>query len=464
MKIMMTNLLKVSPLILSLFVFASCNEDKECSDEFVTSYQRMGDSFEKLYEPLSGSFELNALGEAIDLFLASHKDVSCTFEGKNLNPTKEAQAMKNSINSINASQAQSFESAAITKIIPKVIYGEDNRIEVSEASTRYQNWAGSTLAMVSPDEWDANYNYTSKTYGEALRLCPGERFENQLSVSVCSGFLVAPDVLVTAGHCIQGQTSCDNFKWVLDFKDNAQGTSADKVFSCKEIIKQKLESEGSLDYAVIRLDRPVAGRKFFRTRASGTIAVNTPLVLIGYPSGISAKVAEGAIVRSSNEANFFTTNTDSFGGNSGSAVINQQTGVVEGILVRGDEDFTIVDGPDGSRCREERVCSNDGCQGEEVTKMTSVEGIPVIADPATIRKGFYQDKNFPVLGDGLPLDFFSYNYGGYTLGGLKFLDRCGIHYFVDGNPNQWEGFHKGSCSDTNSIDQVIGAFSNHFYL
>lgn len=461
---MKTQVRKLSYVLLSLMVFVSCNEDKKCSDEFVVSYQRMGDAFEALYKPLSGSFEVNALSESIDLFIASHKDVSCEYQGKTLNPTKEAQQMKTTLSSFKLqNQTKSFESF-VNKVVPKVIYGEDNRTEVANSPVKYQQWAGSTLVQISPDEWDASFNYTSKTYGEEFSLCSGERFEDQLSVGRCSGFLVAPDVVVTAGHCMQSQNDCDRFKWVLDFKDNAQKTSSDKIYGCQEIIKQALDSNSELDYAVIKLDRPVTGRKFFRTRTSGVVPVSTNLVLIGYPSGISAKVADGAQVRTNDDTHFFKTNTDSFGGNSGSAVINAATGVVEGILVRGDEDFDIVDGPDGNRCRKERVCDNAGCLGEEVTKMTSVQGIPLIADPEAVRKGFYTDKNFPSMSDGFSVDFLSYSYGGYSLGGLKFLDRCGVHYFSNSSPEKWEEFHKGECSDTKSIDDVIGSFSNLFYL
>ncbi|MCR9205681.1 MAG: serine protease, partial [Halobacteriovoraceae bacterium] len=346
---MKTKIQKLSYVILSLLVFTSCNEDKKCSDEFVVSYQRMGDAFEALYKPLSGSFEVNALSESIDLFLASQKDVSCEFKGKTITPTEEAEMMKASLSSFRLQeQPKSFETFA-KRLVPKVIYGEDNRTEVSNSSVKFQDWAGSTMVQISPDEWDSNFKFTSKTYGQEFSLCPGERFEDQLSVGRCSGFLVAPDVVVTAGHCMQSQNDCDRFKWVLDFKDNAQGTSSDKVYGCKEIVNQNLDSETQLDYAVIQLDRPVTGRKFFRIRSSGNVSVNASLVLIGYPSGISAKVADGAQVRSNDETHFFKTNTDSFGGNSGSAVINSSTGVVEGILVRGDEDFDIVDGPDGNR-------------------------------------------------------------------------------------------------------------------
>jgi hypothetical protein len=445
-------------VIIPVILVTSCNEeDKKCTDEFSTAYERMGDSFEAVYAPRTGSFELNNLAESIDLFLSSHEGTTCKYNGQKINPTAEAKAMRDLLPEMTATLAKEG------RIIPKVIYGPDNRVQVADATSEQKQWASATLAQISPREWDANFNFTSKTYGDAFTLCPGERFFDELSVANCSGFLVAPDVVVTAGHCMQSQNDCDNFKWVLDYKDGATKTSADKIFSCERVISQKLEADTQNDYAVIKLDRPVEGRKFFRIRTSGKVATNTDLVLIGHPSGLSTKVAAGAVVRESSSDIFFSTNTDSFGGNSGSAVINASTGVVEGILVRGDQDYDVIDGPDGNRCRVERECPNNGCAGEDVTRMTAVEGIPLIADVAQVRKGFFQEQDFPTSREGLPLEFHTYSFSGSSLGGLKFLDRCGIHFFEDNNPEAWEKFYAGKCSDR-GIDQVIDTFANLFYL
>lgn len=438
-------------------LLVSCNEeDKVCSDEFAVAYERMGDAYEELYKPRTGSFELSNLAEAIDLFLSSHEGVTCKYQGQKISPTNEAQEMRARLPEMRA------QKEARARLIPKVIYGEDNRVQVAQASARQQEWASVTMAQISPQEWDANYNFTSKTYGDAYSLCPGERFFNELSVANCSGFLVAPDVVVTAGHCMQGQSDCDNFRWVLDYKDGSTSTSADKVFACESIISQALDAGTQNDYAVIKLDRPVEGRKFFRVRTSGSVATNTQLVLIGHPAWLSTKVAAGAVVRASSNDTYFSTNTDSFGGNSGSAVVNAQTGIVEGILVRGDQDFDVIDGPDGGRCRVERVCPNDGCAGEDVTRMTAVQGIPLIGDVNEIRRGFFQEQDFPTASAGLPLEYFSYSYGKYTLGGLKFLDRCGIHFYGN-QADSWEDFYAGKCSDA-GVNQVIDTFANLFYL
>ena len=65
-------------------------------------------------------------------------------------------------------------------------------------------------------------------------------------------------------------------------------------------------------------------------------------------------------------------NLDTYGGNSGSAVFNAKTGLVEGILVRGEQDYVQK-----GDCRVSNVCPADGCRGEDVTKILSV-GFPAM--------------------------------------------------------------------------------------
>ncbi|HED53457.1 MAG TPA: hypothetical protein ENJ00_04570 [Phycisphaerales bacterium] len=61
-------------------------------------------------------------------------------------------------------------------------------------------------------------------------------------------------------------------------------------------------------------------------------------------------------------------NVDAYGGNSGSMVVSQTTGMIEGILVRGNQDF--VSGPGG--CLQSNVCPDSGCPSwEEISKTTT---------------------------------------------------------------------------------------------
>ena len=108
--------------------------------------------------------------------------------------------------------------------------------------------------------------------------------------------------------------------------------------------------------------RPAIGHRPGREQAVEP-QIGDPLVVIGHPAGLPLKVADGANVRSIGlSGQHFVANLDTYGGNSGSAVLNGVTGDVEGILVRGEMDFIYQNG-----CRVSNRCLNDSCRGEDVT-------------------------------------------------------------------------------------------------
>ena len=259
-----------------------------------------------------------------------------------------------------------------------VIYGDDNRKDVFEASAQYVELSHATAAMIAPTNLRAVGNQVEVVAAtlQSRGVCAKERFSQQISAANCSGFLVDGNKLVTAGHCITNQMDCNNSKWVFDFKVDSSNQGkvtvpATSVYSCKKIIARKLDNSSMDDFAFIELDRVVADRHPVKFRKSGKIAKGDSLVVIGHPTGLPTKIADGASVRSLS-GKFFTANLDTYGGNSGSAVFNTQTGEVEGILVRGENDYV----PDASgTCQVSNKCPADGCRGEDVTYITNVPGL-----------------------------------------------------------------------------------------
>lgn len=260
----------------------------------------------------------------------------------------------------------------------KVIYGEDNRVDVvNSTNSLFVELSRSTAAMISsvnlrPDE-DAG---VTTIKGRTLRssgICASERFANQISAANCSGFLVGEDLLVTAGHCIRNNNDCRGYKWVFDYKvdHEDQGevvVDSSAVYSCKNIISRSLNSATKDDWALLQLDRKVTDRSPLTYRTSGKPRVQDPLVVIGHPTGVPTKIADGAKVRSL-AGTYFVANLDTFGGNSGSAVFNAETGVVEGILVRGTTDYVY---DRAQKCQVSNVCTDGGCRGEDVTYITNI--------------------------------------------------------------------------------------------
>lgn len=260
----------------------------------------------------------------------------------------------------------------------KVIYGEDDRLDVYETSdSRHLELAKSTAAMISVSKVtiDGDEATVSGSTLSSRGICATAKFAKQMTAANCSGFLVGEDLLVTAGHCIRSQSDCDNNYWVFDFAVEVNGESAAKVpstsvYKCKEIIERDLNRTTSDDFALLRLARKVTDRAPLTVRTEGKVEDKTELVVIGHPTGLPTKVADGAYVRDNNNPVYFQSNLDTFGGNSGSAVFDTKTGMVEGILVRGETDY-IYDSTQG--CRVPKECSNEGCRGEDVTRITNIK-------------------------------------------------------------------------------------------
>lgn len=259
----------------------------------------------------------------------------------------------------------------------KVIYGEDNRIDpINSDNAVFVELSKSTAAMIPSQNLSKDIDREIKVTGVSLTsrgMCKSERFSSQMTAAHCSGFLVSENLLVTAGHCIRSQSDCNSYRWVFDYAVEKEdqfdlAVPANSVYSCKKIISRTLDSWSKDDWALIELDRKVTDRRPLTFRKSGKIETGAELVVIGHPSGLPTKIADGAKVRSLDE-HFFVANLDTYGGNSGSAVLNIATGEVEGILVRGAMDY-VYDSTQG--CRASNYLGDDEGRGEDVTYITNI--------------------------------------------------------------------------------------------
>lgn len=275
------------------------------------------------------------------------------------------QASLKSMNNINALIGPpSVFNPIMTYQAPRdlgIIYGSDDRFEVDEYPNKtFRELAKSVAGMVSANKLSDDIgdnslmNFTKRTSEDKFELCEEEPFAKQYTLPVCSGFLIAPDTLVTAGHCIEDESDCANFKWVFDFKKGTKKIKKENVFSCKKIYERQLsESRFKLrDYAVIQLDRPAVGRTPLKFRRKKKARVGTKLVVIGHPSGLPMKIADNGKIQRFNKTEirrpisslfkrryYFNANLDTYAGNSGSPVFNRKTKLVEGILAQGGDDY-----------------------------------------------------------------------------------------------------------------------------
>lgn len=260
-------------------------------------------------------------------------------------------------------------SAPAAAYTSKVIYGEDNRRDLFQITDpRVRALARASAALMSGDDLKdlgpSSYYIQGKTYGEEFNLCPTEPFLEQPSASFCSGVLIAEDLFFTAGHCLDEATSCKNMFVVFDYSIPTAGANPriipkSNVYACKRVL---YHANAELnDYALLVLDRPVPGRMPVPYRRAGTIPLGTPLIMIGHPSGLPQKVADGAKVLAYDRTGF-NADLDAFYNNSGSPVFNARTFELEGLLIEGeDEDY--LKHP-VNQCQVNHRCKEGECKGE----------------------------------------------------------------------------------------------------
>lgn len=262
-----------------------------------------------------------------------------------------------------------------------VIYGEDNRQDLYQVTDHYKySLASSTVALIvkgNLEPLDANTTLIkTRSYAKTYGLCEEEPFYAQEVAAFCSGFLVGPQTIVTAGHCIKDQT-CERTRFVFGYGITTAGelprsVPNENVYSCQAVVHSEFDNNQDNpgpDFAVVTLDRAVTGHSPLSIRTQDDIQNSEGLFVIGHPAGLPTKVAGGGNVRDTSHAAFFLANLDTYGGNSGSAVFNEKTGQVEGILVRGALDYVTKK---GEKCQVSNVCSNEGCDGEGVTRIKYV--------------------------------------------------------------------------------------------
>ncbi len=264
---------------------------------------------------------------------------------------------------------------AYAQVDGQVIYGADDRIDLYQTqNSKLRSMADSTVALVQSSDVKAEgavARLNTSPYGTGNGLCKDEPFYEQVTAAFCSGSLVAPDIIMTAGHCITSESSCAGTKFVFGFAVTEKGkmptsVASKDVYGCSKLIGREQVNDGA-DWALIKLDRAVTGHVPLKMNLTGTITNKTPIVVIGHPAGLPTKIAGGSEVRDASKNGYFTANLDTYGGNSGSAVFNAKTGLIEGILVRGENDYVNRGG-----CRVSNVCTADGCRGEDVTKISAV--------------------------------------------------------------------------------------------
>lgn len=258
-----------------------------------------------------------------------------------------------------ASACGGLDAAAIVSestVREPVIYGDDAREEAYEApDLALAHRVRSALVAVILDR-DVDLReaaspdviWSAPNLIERRGVCASERFADQPSVATCTGILVEPDLVLTAGHCARS-LNCAELSLVFDFFYESAGSprsvDAADVHRCREIVDYRVPTlDEGLDYGWIRLDRP-AGEEHTPLeveRRAPSIRLGEPLQMFDFGAGVPLKTQRGgSVVDPRAEAlDYFVSDLDAFGGSSGAPVLDAD-GRVLGILASGRADFEL---------------------------------------------------------------------------------------------------------------------------
>ena len=267
----------------------------------------------------------------------------------------------------------------------KAIYGVDDRKFVDSESLQKIREISKSVAMIVERKNIKENEHTTKVFGDSLlehSLCSEEKFAKHLSAGVCTGFLIGPDLLVSAGHCFLDISDCQNQVVVFNVlvKNEVEDgviVSNENVYECREIVSQFYDSDNIVDFAIIRLNRKVREAKALKMRTSGKLSLSDKVFMIGHPLGLPLVATRNAKILNNSNSHFFNAELDSFSGNSGSPIFNSKTFKVEGILVRGEEDF--VQNP-LLQCYHSKVYNLESQESTDFENMSQGESVIRMSD------------------------------------------------------------------------------------
>jgi hypothetical protein len=265
--------------------------------------------------------------------------------------------------------------------IDKVIYGVEDRVESnSEEGQSVSEQLRSVGLLIRGDAFTRDGDHVVlrtrrfETY-QGYPLCQDESFRGQPVAlgGFCSAFLVGPDMIATAGHCVPAGPKYIAFGFDLE---SGGRIPANNLYRVTSAIANNAEREESADFALYRLDRAVEGRTPFSVDYSAMVEVGDPVHLIGHPSSLPQKLTLNGTVLGRLEG-LLMMNLDAYGGNSGSPVVNSETGQVVGIFRGGSPDFTF---DRQNRCVRSMRCEQNGPLAEGAAP----ECLGEVATPASV--------------------------------------------------------------------------------
>ncbi len=272
-------------------------------------------------------------------------------------------------------------SLAESSVRPRIIRPPDDRKDYVATSAMLQGIGDAVCAFVTNDAITDNGDGTFTINADTLAtnrspLCAGEPFGDQPTAAFCTATLIAPNALVTAGHCLDDngtRTDLSTFYCVFDYAVKQAGVNpstfnADQLVRVSEVLGLVNEADTANDWAVVRLEREITGRTPVPVRSSGSVAVGQSLVAIGFGAGLPMKFSDNSTVQTIVDFGF-EADMDIIEGNSGGPIIDAMTGTIEGVV---SSDLAVDDFYQDGDCFRATVCPQDPICTDGFTLLASV--------------------------------------------------------------------------------------------
>lgn len=284
-------------------------------------------------------------------------------------------------------EVDSATLSSALRLIADAIYGEDNRKDIIDLERAPEHAvhvrAADCVAAVFRAEDIRYYGHKPETrlftynYGKDVNLCRHEPFLAQEAGAYATAFLVAPDLVVTAGH-VWRQVVHPRFVFGFRMVDRERAQvdiPLTEVYEADRVVDLAYDRSTGADWAVIRLSRKVENHEPARIRRGDPPPAGTPLYTIGHPGGLPLKFSDGARARGWYRRDFLIANLDVLSHSSGSPVFNAIDHVVEGLVVA-TRDHEFGPCPDGDeKCRALVRNSEGGGGGVRCTLVQQFEGL-----------------------------------------------------------------------------------------